>query len=274
MKYNKSDVLAAIVTYNPREVLIKNVESLSEQVGKIIIFDNHSNELSKKILMKLEKRFNCKIIFNETNEGIAIRLNEAVEFADINGYFLLLSMDQDTILNKKCVQAMIDVMNNDPKVASVGPARVSRKRNCRYYYKDYLITSGNLIQVSAIKKVGGYRDGLFIDMVDIDISLALRKARYKLAISNDARMVHKVGEKERSMLFGKQIEYMSHSAERFYYIYRNLLLINKIYLKFFCGFCLKLNISHLITFLHIAVESNSKAKFQKALQGIRDGIKA
>ena len=101
---------------------------------------------------------------------MAQRLNEALVWADNNGYRLLLMMDQDTVLLDGCVEKMLFVMNQDERYASVGP---NRKHKLTHGFKEttYLITSGNLVVIQAAKKAGGFMSDLFIDLVDIEFSL-------------------------------------------------------------------------------------------------------
>ena len=71
----KIRICAGIVTYNPDiELLIKNINAISDQVNKVIIVDNGSinwNNWSNRILSK-----NVEIIRNRNNDGIAKALNQ------------------------------------------------------------------------------------------------------------------------------------------------------------------------------------------------------
>lgn len=269
--YSKEDVLAVVVTFNCEPLLLDNIKSLRNQVSKIIVIDNNSKQDSKKYL-ELAKEY-CTIIYEVENKGIPFRLNEAIDIAQKEGYKLLLTMDQDTVLALDAVGYMLDVLNNDMKVASVGPARRSRYEDKDYYYKDYLITSGNLVKVDALIDAGRYDSSLFVDMVDIDISLALRKKKYNLAISNKASMKHKVGEYEERQILGLKRKYLSHGSFRFYQIYKNLVIVEKRYIKFFPLFCIKLAITHLGDFLLIMFENDSKNKYKSAMRGMIDAYK-
>lgn len=270
--YDKNSVLAVIVSYNCTEIIKENVASLFGQTGEILVIDNGSGEDSLKILNDLRISGFCKTMLCDCNEGIPVRLNQALEYAVNKGYELLLTMDQDTVLDKAAVSMLLEVLNIDNSVVSVGPRRGNKRLNEKYYYKDYLITSGNLVKISAIKEVGGFKKALFVDMIDIDISLSLRKHGYKLAIANEAQMKHKVGEIEERTILGMRYRYLSHSPDRFFFIYRNTIIINRLYYKDFKAFCLKLDFFKLLDFIRIFFENDRKNKFNKALAGIKAGF--
>jgi len=83
---------------------------------------------------------------------------------------------------------------------------------------DYLIASGCLISVPAIAAVGGMREELFIDYVDIEWGLRARYSGYKLFGSFAALMSHSLGD-EPIGFFGKK--FPARSPLRHYYLFRN-----------------------------------------------------
>ena len=145
--YTIKDVMAVIVSFNCDEVIIQNVESLKNQVAEIVIMDNNSSSYSIEILNKLKEMNNCNVILHDSNEGISKRLNQTIKLAKEKGFKLLLTMDQDTVLAKDCVKSMVDVINHDNTLGAVGPKRCNEKERKEYCYKDYLITSGNLLRL-------------------------------------------------------------------------------------------------------------------------------
>lgn len=271
--FSRKDVCAVVISYNCESIIVENVNSLLDQVAEVLIIDNGSNEHAKKLLKTLECKRNCSVIYSCHNEGISKQLNNATKILSEKEYKLILTMDQDTVLEKNCVYHMINVLNQDRKVVSVGPKRRKKKQSKDYYYKDYLITSGNLVKLDILKEIGGYDEKLFIDMVDIDISLAIRQSGYRLAISNKAGMRHKVGEQEVRKWGGFEYTYLSHNPNRFYSIYHNLIYVTKKYYKKFPIFCIKLCVTHFCDFLKISLENNSQEKYHQAKDGFMNGLK-
>ena len=269
MQFTNKDVCAVIISYNPDEAIIQNVKSLLPQVGQIHIYDNGSGADSREILESLEKNEKIIVTFCDDNTGIAGRLTQAV--TESEGYSLILTMDQDTILEKNCVSQMVEVLNKDSRIVSVGPNRKSLRNRKGYVLTDYLITSGNLLVVEKLKPIHAYWELLFIDLVDIEASLFLRSKGYKLAIATKAHMEHKVGEYEESKFLKHR--FLSHSVHRFRYMFRNFILVERLYAKYFPIFCMKLAFFQFIKLLRISLETNRRMKLKAALQGVREGLR-
>ena len=227
--YSKNDVCAVIVTYNPDNTLKENIKALVPQVDQCLIVDNGSKNIKciKSIIA------NLKIVLIElgTNMGIAYALNKGLDYCKKNHYPLILTMDQDTILDSHCVDILLNTMNktNSYSVGINWDRKIDKSRQV-----DYLITSGNL-NVGVAKSVGGYDDKLFIDSVDFDFSLKLQNRGFKLIKVAKAFASHQLGI--------KQGKYSAHSVERYYYIFRNHFYLIHKYWKRNKLFCIKKEIS-------------------------------
>ena len=68
---------------------------------------------------------------------------------------------------------------------------------------------------------------LFIDEVDHDFCYRLVNAGFKIGISKDVVISHKIGETKVKKLLGKKIFIRNHSAFRKYYISRNIIYLSK-----------------------------------------------
>lgn len=237
----KSDVYGVMVTYNPDESILNNIYALLNQVAEVLIIDNGSNLKSKLIFQHINEINNVNILYNDENMGIAYALNQGLECVDSKGYRLFLTMDQDSTLQDNCVNNMIDILNLDDKIVSVGPNYLNKYNQSseEYFEVDSLITSGNLTYTNIAVDSGGYAVKLFIDSVDFDFSLSLRSENKKLAIAKNARMEHQLGEliKIKIFIFHKNIQI--HSPLRHYYMFRNHYYIMKKYLRRFTKFCIK-----------------------------------
>ena len=270
--YSSKDVCAVIVSYNPDETIKKNVEMLRKQTSMVIIYDNFSQRSSIEILKSFDTYDNVKVFFCEQNLGIPQRLSEAMEWAHNNRFPLLLTMDQDTILENDCVNQMISTLNKKGSIVSVGPNRKHLTSENGYVITDYLITSGNLLVVGKLFNIHPFWEELFIDLVDIETSLFIRFCGYDLAIATNAFMNHKVGEYEEKKILWIKHRYLSHSAKRFEFIYRNLIIVLRLYFKLNPRFCLKLSICHFIDFAQILFEKDALKKAVHIIKGIKVGL--
>ena len=164
-----------------------------------------------------------------------------------------MTMDQDSRLKDNCVLSLLKGINDG--FDSVGPNYDNKQISGDYKKVRFLITSGNLMTICALRSIGGFDGNLFIDSVDFDISLRLRKAGYRLAIVNDARMEHFIGERNTD---NKGDEIFEHSVIRHYYIARNHYYILNKYFLFDPVFCIKKHISYIKSLAEVKKESESK----------------
>ena len=267
------NLCVGIIFFNGNNSVIDKVKEFSEYIDDVVVIDNNSTNCDS-IIKELKKITNTTVICNKRNYGIAYALNQALDFSSQRGKRYLLTMDQDSDISREDVEELIKGIASHNKVLSVGPFYNSKgiieEKETRLV--DYLITSGNLVDVDAIKSIGGYDNGLFIDCVDIDFSWNIRANGYKLLKVGNTGMRHKIGEYEFSKLFN--IRYQSHSAFRYYYMYRNNIIMYRRYKRLFPKQCLKLFLSLMLSMIKLLVlESSKKDKLSNAFKGVKDGFK-
>ena len=263
--YSIDDICAVIVTYNPDiDVLKKNIESLSKQVNHCLIVDNGSQ---MDFEVDCQNNWITKLCLNE-NKGIAYALNEGLKYCTENGYKLLLSMDQDSILYEEAVNELLVVINR-----GVDSAGINWDNRCEEDKEvEFLITSGNLLKTEALNTINGYDTNLFIDSVDFDVSLRLKDAGYKLVKVYRARATHEIGviNKKAKLLGIIPIKYYSHTPERYYYISRNHYYILKKFNKTHSIFCIKKRIHFIIDIIKLILIDTEK---RKKITAIKKGKK-
>ena len=132
------------------------------------------------------------------------------------------------------------------------------------------ITSGNLVQVKVFDQIGPYDEGFFIDCIDFDFSLRLRKAGHSFCRVADAAMQHELGEVAGVPAFLRRY-YARHSPTRRYYMYRNFLYMIERYALDFPLFILKLTLSHVsLTVLIAFLDTNPQESYGAIGKGVRD----
>ena len=99
------------------------------------------------------------------------------------------------------------------------------------------MTSGNLINLNAYKKINGFKDWYFIDCVDFDYCLNLVRNGYEIHQVNKVILHHELGNTVKKQLFGKSYFCDNHSYIRRYYIVRNRHYIYDEYNKDFPDYC-------------------------------------
>lgn len=272
-------VLAGITTYNPSiELLTKNIEAIIEQVDEIVIVDNRSNNVSE--IEELTKKYNIQIIKNEDNKGIGTALNQILDFSFDNQYEWFLTLDQDSICKKGLIGKYSNYLDS-----SIGQLTCivedinyglkfgrNAKKSLEYEDVNDCITSGSLNNTSLIKTIGGYNESLFIDGVDLDLSLRIRKEGYIIRRINQIGILHTEGEGKKISFLFFDLKLANHSPWRNYYARRNMIYISRKHLK---GFRKKTMILKQILYGlgTILFENNKKDRIKYNCKGIVDGLK-
>jgi len=230
-----SKVYGVIVTYKPNvEILEKCVNSLVNQVDKLIIVDNTPGKF--QLLENFRKKQNIEIVYLNDNYGVAYAQNLGIKKALEEGVDFILISDQDTIYPLDYVEKMLECFKED-KVAAAGPLFIDAhtgkvqffvKKGLIGFRKIYpktgkhevlqLIASGTIINAKFIPEVGLMKEELFIDWVDMEWCWRAVKKGYKIIGNADVVIKHFHGEKSKKFLT-KNITLKS--CIRNYYTIRN-----------------------------------------------------
>ena len=267
----KVEVYAIIICYNPDlDLLLKNVESISNQVKQVIIVDNCSRNFSdyKQVICPFE---NVTFMRLEKNEGIAFALNFGLDYC-IGKCKWFISLDQDSCASPDMVDKLL--MIAESKDGIIAPLIVDRnsveEKGVDYTHLDSVtaITSGCLNNVEILKKVGGFDNKLFIDFVDHEICLRLKKAGYSIRHSEDA-----IGNIKIHHFWGLKVTTTNHSPFRRYFLFRNRLFVYKKYYKRFPLWCFKgFVFMWRDIFVILFFEKQKRENLKNICRGLRDGI--
>lgn len=222
-----TNIAAVVTTFNPDNSLLVNLERISGQVGKVIVVDD-SGKVSRAELIDFLKIPNLHYLTNATNIGIAAALNRGVESAAAQGFDLIITLDDDTLVSETYVSDVIEFIrtNQLPNVGLVACSRGNAKHGRTKAEADFctkrnLITSGSVFSVENFRKVGGFDESMFIDLVDFDFCTKLRKIGCSIVLLNKHGMDHKVGNSfEVNFAFVHFVVY-NHAPFRLYYQIRN-----------------------------------------------------
>jgi rhamnosyltransferase len=239
---SRSAVSAIIVTYNPVLAALRLLlDAINPQVEQVFIVDNGSTADIAAWLV--EQDIQVELVRLGDNYGIAQAQNRGIAEARARGATFILLLDQDSLpapdMVAKLLSAARTKITNGVKLACVGPRYSDtrqnnpppfiRTRGLRLERRactspdavvdvDYLIASGCLIPMSALDDVGGMREELFIDYVDIEWGLRAQQKGYRSFGVCSAHMRHDLGDEPISFS-GRQIPV--HSPIRHYYYFRN-----------------------------------------------------
>jgi rhamnosyltransferase len=269
---NSKDVLAVVVSHNGLEQTTRGVEALRGQVGHIHIVDNGSAAESLGVLEQLEREPDVTVERLGENRGVGYALNRGVQRARQMGCTWLLTMDQDSVVDGSLIEVFRAAAEQDPARVCLAPriTTSSRRKEAAGGVISYAITSGNLVKLSLFDQIGGYDEGFFVDGIDFDFCLRLRRAGYAVHRVPAAGMQHQLGDPvDLPIAVGKY--YARHGSIRRYYMYRNFLYLAERYFFQFPGFLGKLGLSHLLLLLLIGLfDASPLASYRAIVRGMWD----
>lgn len=279
-------VCGVVVLYNPDDKVIDNVKSYLKPLDKLFIVDNSPLPNDNKDKFKDKK---IKYISNNGNKGIANALNVGAKEAIDQKADWLLTMDQDSSFKEGALEKMIaflkELKSNQIMSEVLGLSydklgvlsalqRTGLNENEKLEGLDYplvVMTSGNLINISIYQKIGGFKDWFFIDSVDFEYCLNIKKNGYEVVQMNTAELNHNLGDINKKTILGKTIFVTNHSAIRRYYITRNRHYLYDLYNEDFLEYCaLELNRTKHELLKIILFEDHKIDKIKAIYRGYRD----
>lgn len=217
--------LAAVVTlYNPTDDDFLNIETYIDDVDKLYVIDNTEGKNNFERLKNIKK---IEYIWNNENIGVAAALNLAAKKAKDDGFEWLLTNDQDTTFLVGVLpalkRAICDV--DCSKIAIFTPWHKTRLKTRRPRknpdFPHDVMTSGNILNLGIWEKLGGFKEWLFIDCVDIEYCLNLRVHGYKIYRDNKLTINHNLGDLFYRRVFRRTYLCTNHPPIRRYYMMRN-----------------------------------------------------
>lgn len=242
------DVCAVVVTYHPdAELLAAQLEALQAQAGCVVVVDNATPGPSVRELCAAMPRI--ELLSLTENLGLAAALNAGITRARGKpGVAHVLLMDQDSVPEPgmlTALKAALDRQSQQARVAAVGTRfhdpregvdapfvrirfPVNRQLHCSGDCDevpcDFLITSGSLIPLEVLDRVGSMDEGLFIDNVDLEWCFRAMAKGYALFGVCGARMLHHHGA-TRHRVPGLPRGVVVHAPRRLFYMMRNRVLL-------------------------------------------------
>ena len=247
-------VLAVTVCYQPEcDLISKSVSALVEQGCDVLLVDNGSSNVAD--IRATATALACELIELDDNLGLGSAHNVGIKYAQNKCYDYVLIMDQDSLPLPNMVSNLLiahqQKSSDDKHVSATGPTylnsdngtesffiRFGKLKFSRHYRvakdeddcveADFLISSGSLISLDAIGSIGMMDESLFIDHVDTEWFLRAKSKNYKAYGVVNALMQHGLGEQTHELsLGGRKRNVPQHKPFRYYYIFRNSVLLYK-----------------------------------------------
>lgn len=214
--------VAVVTLFNPKTKVLSNLRTYLPYVKELLVVDNSKEPFD---LSSLKKEFPCiSILSHSQNLGIAKALNLAIVYAKSKGYKWLLTMDQDSSFTSEEIRKFISYFNelNHENLAiftALHNKKFLKKKKIFNIEEDFVMTSGNIINLNKAIKVGLFDERLFIDEVDHDFCLRLREEGFSIIQNHNCYLHHTLGVKYKNINL--------YSYGRLYYMIRNYLYIRE-----------------------------------------------
>lgn len=231
-----------MVVYNPDSTLEQNIKALVNEFARLIVVDNCSEPSVRLRIAALAADCNFEVIWNNENIGLAAGLNTGIGSALAHEqYQWIATFDQDSRVFPGFSAAMLAAHAACPfrdKVALIAPHHVTSSEvgneqqprdGLQFQEITVALQSGSLFNRSAFKDAGLFDEAFFIDYVDFEFCLRLRKRGFRLIEAREAPIYHRVGTPTRHKLLGITCTVFNHSPLRRYYAARNRLRVYRRY---------------------------------------------
>ncbi|MFC5527013.1 glycosyltransferase family 2 protein [Rhodanobacter ginsengisoli] len=243
--HSVATVCAVIVSYHPEPAALSAlVDALAAQVGAVVLVDNASSGDWQMRLGEAISGRGGAVLCQPCNRGLAGAQNIGIDWARAHGYRHVLLLDQDSMPGDGMVAALLaalQTLSASSRVAAVGPRfhdtreerhapfvrlgfPLNRKLWCQSAGQtiacDFLISSGALMPIAVLDRVGPMDEGLFIDNVDLEWGFRARAQGYTLHGVCAATMHHCLGDARQALPLGLG-QIVVHGPARLYYMMRN-----------------------------------------------------
>jgi rhamnosyltransferase len=246
MTSHRSRVVGVVTSFNPSGDLITHCAELQRQVSKVVVVDDESDNRAQDTLDALETS-GAYVVRLRENLGIGHAINVGTEEARNFSPEFVVTFDQDSSIQPGYVDALVDeydrVTLSGVNVGMVAPnyyAQTAQSRdsaNLSYLMAIAPIQSGALIPVSAIDVVGKQKEEYFIDAIDTEYFLRIKKYGFEAICAPKLRLTHTLGSRVRLTIFGVECRKSGGAPRtvivsapfRYYYRARNRIMLLKEY---------------------------------------------
>lgn len=219
--------ISAIVTaYHPDERLLAVIEAARTACVEVLVVDNTPDGAP---LLDGDLPEGVRVLRSSKNLGLAGALNLGRRELSPDSDAVLL-LDQDSVLSEQLVSQLAAHLES-PSVGAVAPSPWDAERGSYIdprtvmrpdvADRDAVITSGLIVRRSLLDKLGGFREDFFVDSVDQDFCLRLRRTGYRIVQDKRVKLPHSLGELREHRFVVGHVRVSHHPTWRLYWVFRN-----------------------------------------------------
>lgn len=244
----RHSIAAVTVAYNGVAVLQNHLAALEQQTRKldeIIVVNNASTDRTMNLLATEYPA--VTVLSLPENGGVGGGYAAGLAYAALNRkHDWIWLFDQDSVPDKDALERLLcglDLLGpNADSIGILAPVCVdsATKLPCpgllwkrgRIFkiatdshqpvtLVDMVISSGSLVRRQAVEAVGPPRADFFMDFVDYEYCLRLRRHGFEIAVVRDSHLDHVLGDPSKLKLLGRPMHWTDHPPWRLYYMARN-----------------------------------------------------
>lgn len=286
----QNGVCGVVVTFHPDDNIGDRLGAVTAVVDALVVIDNSANKETALALRLIVERLGATLVINDKNVGVATALNQGIAAAQRASMEWVWFFDQDSKLFGDFRSSMVEIISvygGDKPLGIIGcnyvvenqvsvrsPAYpVKAMRHPLFVEVNSVITSGSLHKLELFKRIGGFRDDYFIDMVDIEFCWRAKRYGYAVLRSIKPLMQHSIGQLSEHKILWFTTGTSNHYAFRRYFSARNSVMLSKGYLFVYPVSALRILLARCkSTVLMLAFEKEKLKKFSATLHGFWDGL--
>ncbi len=244
-----TDIAAILVVYTPPQTIKDTIRKILPQIDWLIIIDNGNN---KQLGIWAQQQDN--IIFWLTNpaNGLAKAQNMGIDKARKLGANWVLLLDDDSIPSCDMVKNMrlyyeklppdkqkqiavigsyIDEVNLPKPPMYITPYMKVLFKRTSFGNKEaldnllYVCSSGSLIPIQVIEKIGDMNENFFIYFIDTEFCLRARSNNMDIIAVKNAVLQHNIGQRSNHKLWLFSVSTTNHPPAARYLLARNRLYL-------------------------------------------------
>lgn len=217
-------IAAGVVLYHPAETAIRLVEALSRQFERVFVVENESTTFTSD--HKSSDNRDIHVHRNRENAGLARAFNQLCDAARQAGFEWLVLFDQDSQVPpdfRARFTRLFPLLSRPPALLAAN----YRTELCGEAFPGYQLggdgvigeqvtdlNAGSLINLGIHRELGGHCEALFVDHVDHEYCLRLRRHGYPVLATREPLFTHEIGNIVCGRRFGKVWQSGGHSTAR------------------------------------------------------------
>lgn len=272
-------IAAGVVLYCPEGETFGTIDTLARQFDRVFVVENESREY-------LATNQAVEAIHNSVNRGLAEADNQLCVAARTAGFEWLVLFDQDSRIPADFRQRFarcFDALEQPPALLAANYRTELLGETFTGYPADgegavgervAALHSGSLINLAVHAAVGGHDETFFVDHVDHEYCLRLRRCGFCVHVTSEPLFRHEVGQVACARRFGRVWQSSGHPAARRREWARNLIRLSKRYWKSDPRWCARRLFGELPTnvIAMLILERDRGAKFMAVISGAARGV--